>query len=470
MTDPLGLVPVTAVLPQQQPQTIVQIPVLELVSPPEALQAAATFTAIVIGRNADGTLALRSSFGALTIKTALALAPGSRIDLDMQPGAPPTVTVLGIEEPPADARDTPPPMQLDLGTTVDATVRAPPPNGAANAPPVGSHLLLRVIASPMTPGQAGLPSAAGTASAPAPGLAANAQILPAAAATPGAANAPAAPAISNLPPSSLLQGQVAIGAGGETVIETPIGTLSLDLRMALAPGTTISFARLEQTPPPVASGLPPSQASGWPIFDQTLTILDKSAPRLAQLLRNDLTPATPGALAGTLLFLLSAMYRGGWPSAAVPNALGAAGHGKLQARLDEDLSELGKLASDPATGDWRVHMLPLMNGPTVQSLRLYLRRRGATQQNANEGSRFVIEAEMSRLGPLQLDALVRGRRLDLVLRSHEPLGADLREEATAIFRQATLAAGLHGDFVFATSARFAVAPMAGIRTHVEVRI
>jgi hypothetical protein len=246
--------------------------------------------------------------------------------------------------------------------------------------------------------------------------------------------------------------------------------LSLDLRMALAPGTTISFARLEQTPPPAASGQPPSQASGWPIFDQTLAILDKSAPRLSQMLRSDLTPATPGALAGTLLFLLSAMYRGGWPGAAVPSALGAAGHGKLQERLGEDLSELGKLARDPATGEWRVHMLPLMNGAAVQPLRLYLRRRGNTPQSANEGSRFVIEAEMSRLGPLQLDALVRGRRLDLVLRSHEPLGADLREEATAIFRQATSAAGLHGDFVFATSARFAVAPMAGMRTHVEVRI
>jgi hypothetical protein len=167
---------------------------------------------------------------------------------------------------------------------------------------------------------------------------------------------------------------------------------------------------------------------------------------------------------------MGALYRGGWPGNAFNSALTAAGHDKLRAHLGEDLAELQKLRDDPATGEWRVHVLPLLAGTMVQPLRLYLRRRGtAPQDQAGDGSRFVIEAELSRLGPMQLDGLVRGQRLDLVLRSHIPLAVEMREETTAIFRQATSAAGLHGDLVFATSARFAVAPMAKVSERVEVR-
>ena len=76
---------------------------------------------------------------------------------------------------------------------------------------------------------------------------------------------------------------------------------------------------------------------------------------------------------------------------------------------------------------------------------------------------------MSRLGALQFDGMVRGKRLDLVLRSHAPLAPELRQEAEALFHRVSDANGLHGDIVFATAAQFAVAPLAGRQAHVEVR-
>ncbi len=72
----------------------------------------------------------------------------------------------------------------------------------------------------------------------------------------------------------------------------------------------------------------------------------------------------------------------------------------------------------------------------------------------------MIDAELSRLGAVQLDGLMRGARLDLVLRSHAPIPPELREEARAIFHRASEAHGLNGDLVFATASRFAVEPMA----------
>ena len=198
-------------------------------------------------------------------------------------------------------------------------------------------------------------------------------------------------------------------------------------------------------------------------------VLDKEAPLLAQQLRGTLSPDTAPALAGTLLFLIGALYRGKWPGDAVGRALSAAGQDRLRAKLGEDFAELGRLGKDEATGEWQVLTVPLMSGAAVEPLRLYLRRRGAAAETPGDGARFVLEAELSHFGAVQLDGMVRGSRLDLVLRSHAPLPPDLRAEAASVFRRASAAQGFQGDIVFATAATFAVAPLAGLRRPVELR-
>jgi hypothetical protein len=266
-----------------------------------------------------------------------------------------------------------------------------------------------------------------------------------------------------------LSGQIVAGSAGETLVETPIGTLALDRPLALAPGTAIALARLGALPSAAAGATPPSQAGGWPALDQALAALDKAAPGLAAELRAALAPGTPAALAGTLLFLMGALYRGRWPGAAIEKALTDAGANALRLRLGEDVAELARLSTDRSTDPWRVMVLPLLADAGVQPLRLYLRRGGSQQDGAEGDARFILEAEMSRLGALQLDGMVRGKRLDLVLRSHAPLAPELRQEAEALFHRVSDANGLHGDIVFATAALFAVAPLAGLQRHVEVR-
>jgi hypothetical protein len=412
MTEPLG--------PVRTPGAVgvaPAAPVAELLSAPPALQTATNFMATVLERSPDGAVMLRSAFGNLSLKTTQTLAPGTRVELRIMPGNPPSVSIIAAAEP--DATDSAPPMQLDLGTTLMATVVAAAPD--ADAPAAGSRLMLRVGSA--VPG-------------------------------PGAA---------------LLAGTIASGATDETVIDSAIGTLSLDRRLALPPGTALAFERLGALAPGSA-GAPPTQASGWPALDQVLAVLDKSAPELAQQMRGELGPFTAPALAGTLLFLVGALYAGRWPGEPVNRALAAAGQGRLGIKLGDDVAELGRLSKSGATGEWQVLTLPLLAGAQVQPVRLFLRRGGASHQAEGQGARFVIETEMSRLGALQLDGMVRGTRLDLVLRSHIPLALELRQEATEIFHRASAAQGFHGDILFATAAEFAVAPLARLRGHVEVRI
>jgi hypothetical protein len=267
----------------------------------------------------------------------------------------------------------------------------------------------------------------------------------------------------------MLSGTIAPGPGGETLIETSFGTLALDQRLPLPTGTTVGIERLGAADPKLAAE-PSQQANVWLALDEILAVLDKSAPALAAQLHAELAPGTASELAGTLLFLAGVLYGGRWPGDAIDRALEGAGADRLKTRLAGDLAELGRLSADRATGDWSVLTFPLLWGADVQSLHLFLRRRFGPEETPESGSRFVVEAELSRLGALQLDGLMRGKRLDLVLRTHAALPAALREEATAIFRRASAASGFYGDIVFATAAQFTVAPMTALRRHVELSI
>lgn len=352
-----------------------------------------------------GTTLLDTPLGNLALDRRLALPPGTTLDL-----AP--VAIL----PPAESSG-----QLASATVVSARLISPPPGAAASALPVGSRLELRVQTL------AGAPTTAPDA----------------------------------------LAGTVVAASGGETLVETPLGTLALQQRLALPPGTPIFFEQLAATPPDEPTDVPLAQRTSWPALDETLATLDRVLPDLAARLRTDLAPASGQQLAGTLLFLMSALNNGTWPGGQVAAALDNAGRRDLRLKLDGDVAQLNQLAA-PQSGDWRVYVLPLLLGVMVQPVRLYFRRRSGTPSSGDQDTRFVLEVDLSNLGALQLDGLVRAQRFDVVLRSHRPIGPELRQEITEIFRNATTAAGLAGDITFTTASRFAVAPLEALRAHVGV--
>jgi len=348
--------------------------------------------------------------------------PASGVEQRLYPSAPVTPVAPRNDGAPAPSPRAAPPTQLALGTTVEAIVRGLAPGGSAGALPLGTHLLLRIVAVPAEPSPA------------------------------------------------ILIGRVVDGGGAnETLVETPLGLLALQRRLALPPETLIAFERLEDLAPDLNELDPPSRAGTWPALDEAIATLAQAAPPLASLLRSELSPASGAQLAGTLLFILGALYQGDWPGAAIGSALSAAGRAKLAQRLGEDTAELRRLAADPATGEWRVLTLPLLAGSMVLPLRLFLRRRPPGLP-AEEAIRFAIEVELSQFGPLQLDGLLRGTHLVVVLRSHRSLPESLRAEASAACRNALAAWGLTGDLSFTTAAHFALTPLSNLRKHIEVSV
>ncbi len=347
------------------------------------------------------------------------VTPVGGIDNRFHPGPPVTPVGARQDGSSGSGHDAAPSTELHLGTTVEAIVRAPAVPATADALAVGTHLMLRIVAMP-------------------------------AAAEP-----------------TLLIGRVINSAGTETLMDTPLGLLALQRRLALAPDTVIAFERLEEIAPERMTEDPPSRVGGWPALEEVLAALAQTSPDLAARLHAELMPACASDLTATLLFLLGSLYHGDWPGTAVTAALAAANHGRLAQRLSDDANELRRLAADPATGDWRVITLPLMAGTMVLSLRLFLRRRDPAPP-AEDLIRFAIEVELPALGPVQLDGMLRAAHLILVLRSHRGLPEELRRRATTICRRALKDWGLTGDLGFAIAPEFTLAPLSNLRKHVEV--
>lgn len=304
------------------------------------------------------------------------------------------------------------PTQLALGTVIAAVVRTP----AGTGPVAGTQLLLRVVA-------------------------------------PGAAQ------------PDMVTGTVVDVAGNETLVATPIGLLALQRRLALAPGTAIAFVVIETEVAAVEAESAPARSGGWIALEEALFALLGPAPALADQLRAELTPQSGPELAGTLLFLLGALYQGTWPNPAIGAALARSGQAKLTKRLGDDVAALRQLSDDATTGEWRVLTLPLLLGNFPLAVRLFVNRH---KTRPEDGIRFALEAELSRLGPLQLDGLLRGNRLILVLRSHRGLTPELRQELRAVFQRAVTRSRLTGDLSFATTATFLVRPLDGLREHIQI--
>jgi hypothetical protein len=394
-------------------------------------------------------------------QSAVSLAVGTRLALRIvldspnapppAPGGPTPVTMAGTVAATGDGKtalDTSlgrllldQPLALPPGTSVSVTTLATAPPGTVGA---GLDMGMLVQGKVLSPGGSLDPLPIGT------------MVMLRLAASPGATSA------------ADMTGTIAAGGGSETVVDTPIGILALDRRLALPAGTQLGLQQLASTPPDQPSETPLAQRAGWPALDQALSVLDRAAPELAARLRTDLSPVSGQQLAGTLLFLMGALNAGAWPGAKAGSALDSAGRRDLRSKLDGDVAELRQLA-DPKSGDWRVFVLPMLDGATVSPVRLYLRRfAGNAVAPADQGTRFVLDIDMSRLGAVQLDGLVRNQRFDLVMRSHRPITAEMRQDISEVFQNSVSAAGLAGDVVFTTASRFAVAPLDALRAHVGV--
>jgi hypothetical protein len=255
------------------------------------------------------------------------------------------------------------------------------------------------------------------------------------------------------------------GTAAKTLISTPLGVFSLP---GMAPGPVGTRLLLELLP---RSDLPPAgvhrsdlagslvaSASGrgqeWAVLRDIITATTVADPALADHLLNVTLPRVGPNFAAGLLVFVAALRQGNpraWLGEQTIDTLQRSGHGALVDKLGDEFAALNRLAADTSPSGWQTLLVPLFDGERIQQIRMYMRR-PRRKNGERGGTRFIIEAELTKLGPVQLDGLISKPQFDLVVRTRTGLPPAMRGDIIEIFGDALLATHLKGVVIFQVTA------------------
>ncbi|MGE4219100.1 MAG: hypothetical protein AB7G39_06605 [Alphaproteobacteria bacterium] len=403
------------------------------------LDAGMLLQATVQGRAGPGLTVLDTSLGRMTMQSTVAPPAGSTIQLQVVTGG------------------ATPQVQFNLLPAATSPTGAPAPAAAVDLSIASHSLTARVVA---TGNPVPTAAASQTPQATQPGTA---PTLP----LPVGSNVTIR-ILGVLPSGST--GAVAGGAvlatignpdpGGETLLQTPLGTLSAALRYPPPPGSVLRLS-VEGWSPPQAASLPNlSAAPQWQALADALTALRSADPAAAQTLSRAI-PQPGAGLSTSILFFLSALSTGDIRRWIGGDALrGLERSGSID-RIRSDFGEIRRMSREPAGQDWRLFLIPLMTDQGLDQLRLFLRdERGTDGDDAAEpGTRFVLDITLSKLGRMQFDGLMRQKAVRLILRTEAPLAEAMRQDIRALYLDTLSALGKEGEIAFHVVRNFPVNPM-----------
>ena len=111
--------------------------------------------------------------------------------------------------------------------------------------------------------------------------------------------------------------------------------------------------------------------------------------------------------------------------------------------------------------EWRMTVIPVLDGRDLRQIRFFERRRKREESDRKkeDASRFVVECEHSEFGPVQLDGLMHEKRMDLIVRTHEALPADMERDILVLFGETCTGLDLNGQLFFQAVPVFPVNPL-----------
>jgi len=275
---------------------------------------------------------------------------------------------------------------------------------------------------------------------------------------------------------------------GTVTLQTSQGTITVKPEMVAnlaqlkaGTGVLIEFSA-PASQAPAASPLPADFVELAANWDSLKTLLtpetdDQTTEKANPPANSNPLPATGTNFVSRSFTLLQSFFSG---SATVEKMLGDATTNQLKNEGKTDLlqkftAEL-KTVVDTASGNaqathntsWQALILPFMYEENLQQARIYVKRENSEKNNNTEtkrssGTRFVLEVNLSEMGGVQMDGLVK--RLpsqtifDLVVRTNTPLNSAEQNDISTIYHSVAQQTGFAGNISFETAKDFTLKPL-----------
>lgn len=257
------------------------------------------------------------------------------------------------------------------------------------------------------------------------------------------------------------------------ILQSPKGTLVLEVPLHLPPGTRITLLPLLATTPQTTETqlptppLPAGQGNLWAGLSALLGAKDHATtlPPAMQTVLDKLPQADAQMAVKMLPFLLAGQGKAE-PLPEITQMLRAAEAQFPQAaRAAQEMLQAAQMQQQTReAAPWQSFFVPVYDGQRVNEVRWYMKRKEKKQyEEEDDISRFIIELFLTQTGMLQLDGLFRvkeksAKHFDLILRSHKAIPAEMQHEIARIFSEAMEETKMQGAVQFAVVAEFPVKP------------
>ncbi len=219
--------------------------------------------------------------------------------------------------------------------------------------------------------------------------------------------------------------------------------------------TTAAPTNLNPSLPPLLQGV------NWATIDELYQTLVQTNPSLAQSLTRALpNPATPTRVGPAAMIFIAAMRSGdigGWLGDKKVDLLQRLGRSNIINRISQETSNVLRTPlAETANSEWRPVPLPIFHEGEIQKIMLYTKHdSNENQQSENQGdqTRFVFDLTLSRMGDVQLDGLLKEKRLDLVVRTKNLMSQPMQETMRKAYLSALTHTSMNGDINFQGSTK-----------------
>ncbi len=216
----------------------------------------------------------------------------------------------------------------------------------------------------------------------------------------------------------------------------------------------ISMPSVSTLPPAWRSLLPTLQPlTIWPVMDEIFQTFYQATPQAAQILGRTIpSPSNPGNFGPALMLFAAAMKSGDlqtWMGERKLDMIQKLGKGSLMSRLSGEASNLAG-NTETAPTDWKSFPIPLLWQNEISKIMFHVRKEPSEneRENGEGGTRFIMDLSLTRMGDVQLDGMVRGKQLDLIVRTQTPVSAHMQEAMRIAYAKSLDGTDIFGDIGF----------------------
>ncbi len=215
------------------------------------------------------------------------------------------------------------------------------------------------------------------------------------------------------------------------------------------PGTGTPIARPILPMPPLMEA-----SSLWPAADDLFQALLQNSPAAAQALGKIIpTPSNPAQMGAAALLFVASVRSGdiaNWLGEKKLEAIAKLGKTGFVSRLAQDAGAIATANADAPSSDWRSYPIPMLWQNEIAKVMLHVKHENEHAGSEEKGgtTRFVFDLSLNRMGEVQLDGFLQGKRLDLIVRTQLPISYPMQEAMKTAYATALEGTDIFGELGF----------------------